>query len=212
MSISAIIELLLYSWGARFMRYEHISNIKKKDLLLCPSNYLWLEVSDEYSNANFLMLLNFIDKNIDCGKKHKYGNAYFAIRKEANIALGAGLFSPRKAKISKREIKSILCTTVKKNNGNFWLKIPYKISYIFRAVIVLVNKIEQENGVPLPPSLYKTAELAYGIAFYKKHIDTYDAKYDELQANNIDKIGYHLKVELNNDFHSESSIFKTIVR
>ena len=45
-----------------------------------------------------------------------------------------------------------------------------------------------------------------------KYIEAYDSFFDELQENYINSVGYRLKAELNNDFHSENSVFNTIVK
>lgn len=194
------------------MNNEHISNIKKQDLLLYPSKYLWLPISEEYSNINFSLLLDFIDEYSEYGKEHKYGNAYYRIRKESNKIFGVGFYSPMKLKTSKREIKSILNSVISKINGKSYIKISFKISYIFKAIISIICDIEKDNNITLPSNLRQTFDLTYGIAFYKKFIEAYDAFFDELQENDINSVGYHLKAELNNDFHSENSIFNTIVK
>lgn len=193
------------------MKSEHISNIRKKNLLLSPRKYLWLQIPEEYSNINFSLLLDFIDKYSEYGKENKYGNAYYRIRKESNKLFGVGLYSPMKLKTSKREIKSIMNSVISKINGNNYIKISFKISYIFKAIITIIDNIKKDNNIKLPNSLNHTINVSYGIAFYSKYINVYDSFFDELQEASIDSVGYSLKVELNNDFHSESSIFNTIV-
>lgn len=194
------------------MKNEHISNIKRRDLLLNPRKYLWLEIPEEYSNINFSLLLKFIDNYSDYGKEHVYGNAYVRIRKVTNKLLGASTASPKKLKNSKHEIRSIKNTTISKINGKLYLKIPFKISYIFKAIIIIVDEIENQYNIKLPAELKDTIDLSYGIAFYDKFIATYDSYYSDLEENNREKIGYKLKAELYNDFHSENSVFKTIVK
>ncbi len=194
------------------MKKEHISNIRKKDLLLSPRKYLWLQIPEEYSNMNFSLLLDFIDKYSEYGKENKYGNAYYRIRKETNRLFGVGFYSPIKLKTSKREIKSIMSSVISKVNGKHYIKIPFKISYIFKAIIIIVNEIKRDNNVELPNNLKHTLNVAYRIAFYEKYIDTYDDYFNDMQENNINYVGYRLKSELSNDFHSENSIFNTIVK
>lgn len=194
------------------MNEEHTSNISKKHILLSPRKYLWLQTSEEYSNINFSRLLDFIDKYSEYGKEHKYGNAYYRIRKVSNELFGVRPYSPTKLKISKHEIKSISNTFVSKINGNTYIKIPFKISYIFKAIISIVNDIKKDYNIEFPDDLKHTINVAYGIAFYNKHIETYDIYFDGIQENDITKPGYRLKVELNNDFHSENSIFNIIVK
>lgn len=104
-----------------------------------------------------------------------------------------------------------MCSTVSRLNSKVYLKIPYKISYIFKAIIDIVDEIES-NGVALPSELAHTVDVAYGIVFYGKYIDTYDSFSEELQDNNRKFVGYRLKAELNNDFHCEDSIFDIPVK
>lgn len=192
---------------------KHISNIRKKDLLLNPRKYLWLPIEEtEYSNINFSLLLEFIEKYSEYGRETPYGNAYYRIRQKSNQLFGIGRYSPRKLKTSKWEIKSIMCATVSKINGKAYLKIPYKVSYIFKAIIDIVNEIEENNNVKLPSNLMHTINVTYGVAFYEKYIDTYDAFAEELQDNNREFVGYKLKAELNNDFHCENSVFNILVK
>lgn len=191
---------------------QRISNIRKKDLLLSSRKYLWLQIPEEYSNINFSLLLDFIDKYSDYGKEHKHGNAYYRIRKVSNQIYGVSFYSPMKLKTSKHEVKSIKKSVVSKVNGNNYIKIPYKISYIFKAIIAIVDDITKENNIKLPEDLKHTMNLTYGIAFYEKYIDTYDSYFDDIQENNLNNVGYWLKAELNNDFHSENSIFNTVIK
>lgn len=190
----------------------HVSNIRKKDLLIYPSKYLWLEIPEEYSNINFSHLLDFIDKNTERGKDYKYGNAYSKIREVANQLLGVRAGSPMKLKVSKREIRTIRSTTISKIGRKTYLKIPYKISYIFKALCIIVEEIEDKYNITLPDELRNTVGMSYGVAFYNKFISTYDAYYGGLEERNREGIGYRLQVELNNDFHSENSVFDNILK
>ncbi len=194
------------------MNNKYISNIRKKDLLLNPRKYLWLQIPDEYSNINFLLLLDFIDEYSQYGKVNKYGNAYYRIRKETNRVFGIGSHSHIKLKTSKREIKSVMHSVISKSNGKNYIKISFKISYIFKAIINIINDIEKDNNIKLPDNLKHTVGITYGVAFYEKYIEAYDSFFDKLNENNINSVGYHLKAELNNDFHSDNSIFNNIVR
>lgn len=194
------------------MTRNTISNITKKELLLSTSNYLWLEIPDEYSNINFSLLLDFIEKYSDYGKDRLYGNAYYIIRKESNKLFGVGRYSPRKLKISKHEIKSIRNSFISRMNHRTYIKIPYKISYIFKAIISIVEKIKTENNVTLSADLQHTINLTYKIAFYQKPVAVYDAYFQDLYHLYLNNNGYYLKIKLNDDFHSKSSIFNTIVQ
>lgn len=64
----------------------------------------------------------------------------------------------------------------------------------------------------MPSDLKHTINVTYGVAFYEKYIDIYDAFAEELQDNNREFVGYKLKAELNNDFHCENSVFNILVK
>ena len=195
-----------------FMEKTHISIIQKKDLLLYPRKYLWLQIEEKYSNINFSHLLFFIEKYSEYGKDKRLGNAYYRIRQKSNELFSIGKFSPKKLRTTKREIKSIMNSTVSKIDGRLYLKIPYKIAYIFNAIISIVNEIENDNNISLPKELADTINITYGIAFYEKYIDVYDAFSDEFQNQNRQCIGYRLKADLKEDFHCENSIFNSLVK
>lgn len=190
----------------------YISNIKKKDLLKNLNNYLWLEIEqDNYKNINFAVLLEFIDKYVCYGKGYPYGNAYYAIRKKANELFGIRRYAPVKLKISKHEIRAILHSIKGKISGRTYLKISYKISYIFKAIILIVDEIEKKEKVKLPKELEATVNFTYGVVFFEKFIEVYDGYYGRFKDKAIDNAGYRLKMELSNDFHSEASVFNNLV-
>lgn len=199
---------------------KKISNIKRKNLILAPDKYLRISINEEYQNINFAVLLNFIDKyapkrkNIsdDMQVIYEYGNAYAYIRQKTNELLGIGRTPLHYIRTSKREIKSILFHT-QSWTGAKYIKIPYKISYIFAAIIEIVKEIQINFHVELPENLKDTFNCTYGLAFYAYHIDVYDDCYNRiLHKRNESELGYFMKSELNNDFHSENSIFRTIVK
>ncbi|MBS5363088.1 hypothetical protein [Butyribacter intestini] len=193
---------------------QKISNIRKKDLLKSPWNYLWLEIeSDSYSNVRFAELLEFIDKYYVYGKKYPYGNAYYVIRKKANELYGIRRYAPVKLRISKHEVRAILHSVETAIMRRKYLKIPYKVSYIFKAIVLLVEEIEKNNNIKLPEELGFTMGLTYGTAFFDKYIDIYDGYYDRFQNRYFDgNIGYKLKMALYDDFHSDGSVFKIYVK
>jgi hypothetical protein len=188
------------------MKNNNYSNITKKNLLLHPEKYFWIEITDPYFNSNFLKLLKFIDSNVDYGKDHDLGNAYYCIRNRTNKLLGVGPGSPVYIKTSKREIRTIRLSVEKgllaKKN---YLRIPYKVSYIFKAIIDIVEELSQK--VPIPSDLSQCISNTYKIAFYNKHISTYNTYFNSINENNLHDPGYAIKVALNDDFNSPNSVF-----
>lgn len=197
------------------MRQNYISNIKKRDLLQA-TKYMWIEYDQIFQNLNFERLLDFIDSyTLEKNKKeneYRFGKAYRRIRKESNRLLGINVGSPYILRTSKHEIKSIFNITQSKLDKKTYIKIPYKISYIFRAIINIVDQIEQENNIELPDPLKETLNITYGMAFYGTHIRVYDAKYRQIYEQHILEPGYKLKVTMHSEFHAANSVFKTIVK
>lgn len=194
------------------MNNNHISNIRRKDLILLigQMKYYRIDVYDNYDNKNFRLLLEFIGNNFDYGRNND-GNAYRAICIEANKLLGCWRGAPKNLKVSKKEIKTI-SSTITNNRGKVCLKIPYKISYIFKAIINIVEKIKSDKNIKLPKELKHVYNLTYGIAFYSEHICQYKGKYQEILDHDKDEPGHKLKKELHNDFESYNSVFYSIFK
>lgn len=199
---------------------KRISNIKRKNLILSPDKYLRLTIDEDYQNINFAILLDFIDQyapqrkntSIHTQTIYKYGNAYAYIRQKTNELLGISRTPFAYIRTSKREIKSIL-SHIQSLAGKKYIKIPYKISYIFAALIVIIEEIQKNFKVQLPTNLQSVYNLTYGLAFYSYHINVYDSFYNRtIKSKNNTESGYFVKSELNNDFHSENSIFHTILK
>ncbi len=192
------------------MKRNKISNITRKELIKCPEKYLRIPINDQYDNEMFSIILKYIDKNSQyIGREHEFGNAFVRIKARTNELLGITVGTPLYARTSKREIRSILENFYKGKIRNRELFFTYKISYIFRAIIDIINEISEEN--PLPKEL-SSKDSTYAI-FYERHISEYNAVYKELTEKAKGNKGYEFKLELNNDFNAENNIFKTkIVR
>ena len=181
------------------------SNLTRNNLLFHPEKYIWIEISDPYFNTNFRKLLKFIDVNVDCGKDYELGNAYCIIRKRTDKLLGIRGFLMY-IKTSKREIRTIRLSVkrgllIRKN----YLRIPYKASYIFRAIYEIVDEIKQKVAIPI--DLMDCIGKTYKIAFYNKHISSYNTYYDRIKEKNSLGPGYFIKEALSNDFNSTNSVF-----
>lgn len=193
---------------------EQISKISKRDTLYGLFKYMWIEIPEQYVNYNFSELLKFIDSYSEYYEKCKpYGNAYQRIKEVSNRLYGVGRYSNPKLKTSKREIRSILQSVTSKVNGRYYIKIPYKIAYIFNAIVLIVDEIITNNGIKmLPPTLKNTIGLTYRAAFYMHHTTVYDVWFEVLRKNNVDRRGYELKYNLNDDLHSERNALSVIVK
>lgn len=187
--------------------------MKKLYLEKSLAKYICFEVDEEIAKTsvdNFENLLNYIGTNIDYGKDYYAGNAYLAIRKKTDEILGIQNFKISKLRTSKQEVKSIRQCFKRKfiRRNKYIMKIPFKVSFIFEAIILLVSDINKEK--PVPQNLLPLIGLSYGIAFYKKYIDEYMEHLDEIKDdynNDPDNPTLKCRIELQNDFNSLSSPF-----
>lgn len=190
--------------------------MKKSYLKNTPIKYIRFEVEEDIAKKdldNFENLLKYIGNNIDFGRDNYAGNAYLAIIRRTNEILG--LQNPRinRLRTTKSEVKSIRLCSEKKilKNGKYIMKIPFKVSYIFEAIISLINDITKDT--PIPHDLIPFIGLSYGIAFYSKYISEYRDHYEEVKEDfnkNPFSASCKCKIELKNDFTSMDSPFIVI--
>lgn len=190
--------------------------MKKSYIEKTLTKYIRFEVNEDIALKgldNFEHLLEYIGENMDFGRDYYAGNAYVAIKKRTNEILGVQNWKTSKLRTSKYEIKSIrqCFKKIGFKKGKYLMKIPFKVTYIFEAIISLVNDISREK--PIPQNLLSIAGLSYGVAFYSKYIDEYLEHLDEIKNDfNEDPLNPTLRcrVELQNDFTAISSPFMVI--
>lgn len=132
----------------------------------------------QYQNENdsFSKLLAFIGRHKHTGNKNDIGSAYFAIRKKTDELLGLNGFQSM-TKTSKREVASIRFYYSKagifeKEDGKY-VKIPFKIAYIFKAIDLIVKDIS-DAGHAIPGQLNDYIHRTYLNSFYSVHAQAYD--------------------------------------
>ena len=154
------------------------------------------EITSLFVNDNFEKLLDFIGKHRPYKNRNNIGSAYVIIRKKTNELLG---LNKRNLilKTSKKEIASIRFYYIDDDNDTY-VKIPFKIAYIFEAIINIVEDIEKE-GIALPDDLIALTGKTYLNTFYQKHVDAYDACFNKIP------IEEEAQRALNSDFHSNES-------
>lgn len=131
----------------------------------------------------------YIDENKEMGREHLYGNAYKAIRERANK-----LMSRWDAKVSKRQVSSLRrCWWTPKGN---YVKIPYRMYYIFKAIFEIVDELKKEH--PLP----KDVECFLGEIRRECFYETQTSLYEEWYESHETK----LNRALFDDMLAESSI------
>ncbi len=159
-------------------------------------------------NINFDYLLKYIGDNNDIcrSKDNPIANAYIAIKKKTDELLGVN-YKNDPLRTRKAEIKSVrMCFKNIFDKKHLIMKIPFKISYIFEAIICLVEQIEKR--VPLPNELaclkYETYRSNFYNSYYSKYINWYLSNEGiECRADT----NYKKENELYNDFNSEGSPF-----
>ena len=129
------------------------------------------------TNVNAEALFEFIGKYRPYRDRGEIGSAYKQIRIKTDKALNLTAMDGV-LRTSKREVASVLtyykCLTNIEHFNELYVKIPYKIVYIFNAIKELVDEILSE-GYSIPLTLTPLIGLTYQLAFYKNHKDAYDA-------------------------------------
>lgn len=136
--------------------------------------------TEQYENVNFTALLKYIGAYSPRMRENDIGNAYVAIRKETDQLLGVSGLKNRSLKTSKSEVKSIRLSkfwAIESKNNHQYIRIPYKISAIFTAIISLVDKISAEHQIP--QDLKDCINKTYEMSFYEFHISKYETLYRE---------------------------------
>lgn len=159
---------------------------------------------------NFELLFKYIGENSDANRKTYEGRAYYEIRKETDNLLKVSFIKDRKLKTSKSEVKTLRKCFKNLLEDNYTMKIPYKISYIFKAIINIVERIETTK--PLPYELTHVIGICYGVAFYNKYINTYNKHFDKIKNDFLLTNYCRCRLELKNDFESPASPFAEIIK
>lgn len=146
-------------------------------------------------NVNFDKLLFFIGTHRPYHNRNEIGSAYMAIRQRTNELLKLDWRNPV-LRTSKREVAAIRVyyKQKSKNAGSLFVKIPFKVAYIFKAVAQIVEEIHND-GFNIATELQPLVDKTYLIAFYKEHADAYDSCRKDIPTN------MQAQRALNDDFH-----------
>lgn len=177
--------------------------------------YVRITVNGEhkrYVNINFDELLEYIGNHFPINNRTPIGSAYVKIRKETDKLLQVSWSHNWKLKTSKREVSSIRRSKYwipEKQGEHYYIRIPYKIGFIFTAIINIVSEIAKNE--PIPTSLNNCINSTYGLSFYSYHIAAYDKeyrahfRYDAQRYDNRDN-----PAKLYDVFHSPTNTFDRI--
>lgn len=138
----------------------------------------------EKVGMNLSRLYLYIDKHKNMGSFFPYGNAYKAIKEQANRLMGR-----HDIKISKRQVASLRkIYTILGTNRH--IKIPYSQYYIFKAVFEIVDGLKIEH--PLPDDLETfVGKIRREVFYYEQSelfADWYRNNRDELTRGLHDDI------------------------
>lgn len=135
--------------------------------------YINIKLSDEDMaekvGVNLSRLYLYIDEHKNMGRFFPYGNAYKAIREKANRLMGRS-----DTKISKRQVASLRkYHTILGTNK--YIKIPYKLYYIFKATFEIIDDLRLEY--PLPDDLEMFVGKIRRDIFYNEQSELFDEWY-----------------------------------
>lgn len=162
-----------------------------------------------YTNDNFDELLIFIGNHFPTIGRTPIGSAYVKIRKETDKLLHVSWPYNQKLKTSKREIISIRRSFywLPTHKGeHYYTKIPYKIGFIFTAIVNIISEIAQKESIPA--SLNKYIGKTYSLSFYNHQIELYDIAYRRGFRTDATTPGLQAyPVLLYDVFHAPASVF-----
>lgn len=165
-----------------------------------------------YENINFTNLLQYIGKHYPMNGRDPIGCAYKIIQKETDKLLHVSWGCNWKLRTSKREISSIRLSKywlIEGKENHYYIRIPYKISYIFTAIISIVHNLS--NIEPIPEELKTCINTAYGFSFYRLHIKEYDGMFmQKFKEDATLSDARKNPALLYDEFHSPVNVFQTI--
>lgn len=135
--------------------------------------YINIKLSDEDMaekvGVNLSRLYLYIDEHKNMGRFFPYGNAYKVIKEKANRLMGRS-----DKKISKRQVASLRkYHTILGTNK--YIKIPYKLYYIFKATFEIIDTLKLEY--PLPDDLEVFVGKIRRDIFYNEQSELFDEWY-----------------------------------
>ena len=176
------------------MKKEYIFNEGHNKYFKVPIKLEDKDSIETRLNTDFDKLLFFIGQNRPYKNRNEYGSAYIAIKQKTNELLGLTK-KDLILRTSKKEIASIRYyyknLNIQENNKSpYVVKIPFKLEYIFRAIVILVEEIESK-GIDIPDNLKHLVKQLYKTAFYNKQKEAYNDKYTTIPERFIAQRALH---------------------
>ena len=158
-----------YIFKARYNKYKKVSEVNVQSDI----------------NVKFELLLTYIGTMMPYKNRNPIGSAYVRIMERTN---GKLKISKRNLvyRTRKREIAALrryfYCEG---EQTNYMAKIPYKLEWIFKAIIELVDEIQTKEAGRLPENLAQFKNLTYRDAFYYEVYRAYEEIKDKLDSESI---------------------------
>ncbi|MCD7882755.1 MAG: hypothetical protein LUI87_03465 [Lachnospiraceae bacterium] len=154
------------------IKFEEVKYIRYQRIAL-------LDVDANNAGVNLKQLYLYIGRHKNYGR-NEMGNAYMAIREEANRK-----YSRRYNRFSKREVSSLIRIfnnpSISKSNRFYYVKIPYRQAYLFRIIFQLVE--EMKGQYDLPVDLKEQVGKIKRDVFYREQSQQYEIWYKENEEN-----------------------------
>lgn len=135
----------------------------------------------EEIGANLYKLYQYIDSNVSHNSRYPLGNAYRVIQQKTRQLCGG-----RRVRIYKKEIQSLIIYKHRLLQRDDVIRVPYRIDYIFRAIVMIVDDLKKEH--PLTPELQSFVGQLNRKCFYNIQAQAFKSwkSGEDLTAKQID--------------------------
>lgn len=143
-----------------------MSNVKLNEVTYPYVKIQLLNGQSEEIGVNLQKLYKYINEHKNMGGFPPYGNAFRIIKKRAQQLSGRN-----DVKFSKREIAALIRCYPLHIPLNKYIKIPYKIDYIFRAIFEITDELKIQH--PLTPELSIFIDKIRRDSFYNSQSELF---------------------------------------
>lgn len=168
-----------------------MSYVKTKDIDF-NCRYVNTELFGEFDDvkkltSNLEKIYAYIDDKEGGSIIRPYGKAYRKILKLARAYAGA-----RGYIISKRQVANLI--KVYEDKGELYVKIPYAVDYIFKAIFTIIEEYKMED-TNIPDDIKNMFGLIRRDYFYKEQ----SFSYSRIYRRSEERIRYNLNMDLNSE-------------
>lgn len=157
-----------------------MSKVRLKDIKYNYADVALKEEQAEKIGIHLRKIYSYIDENVNMGRRFKYGNAYKAIRERAKRISGR-----QDVRFSKKEVAALINYKTKRFGHDEYVKIPYKVDYIFRAIFEIVDELKQD--CPFPAEIEICVGKIRRECFYDIQSHMYEDWYKQDKRSDLEK-------------------------